>query len=226
MKELIDAAAATGAEFEIYSRSLDLKSVSVADSEVKDIDASMSRGVSIRLIKDGRYGFSFTSSLADPAGLVNNAMASLKGGVEAGFSFPKAGKYAEGLNTFSEKAAITGTGELVQESLRIRDALAGAGAQTDVLLTLCVTECRLLNSSGLDISWKGSSVEKQASLVAPGGSRYFACEVGLRLDEEGNVQAVVALRGVLRIIGHKAKGGAHPWLPGQLLPARMCNRHG
>lgn len=176
MKALVECAARTGAEFEIYSRSSETKSVHIENSELKSAEAGMSSGVSLRLVKNGMCGFSFTRNLRDPAGLVENALASLKAGVEARFSFPGT-KSCASLRTFSDKAARITADELLAESFRIRGILSGkTGAQVNTGAQVIVSECRLINSGGADISWKESCVEKYGSLVSGGGSTYSAAD--------------------------------------------------
>lgn len=181
MKKLIECAAGTGAEFEIYSRSQETTAISIENSELKGADSNMSSGVSLRLVKNGRCGFSFTRNLMDPAGLVENALASLKAGVAADFSFP-AMKSCAKLKTYSEKVARVTSEELLTESFRIRDLLSRrAKAQVNVSAQLLVSEFRLVNSAGIDISWQESRVEKYGSLVSGGGSTYSAGDCGFDL---------------------------------------------
>lgn len=181
MRELVEYAERSGAEFEIYSRSSETKTVTIENSELKDVESGMSSGVSLRLLKDGMSGFSFTRNLIDPAGLVANAMASLRAGVAAGFSFPGSQSQTK-LRTFSEKASRITSDELLAETFRIRDVLArGITAQVNVNAQLVVAESRLINSAGTDVVWKESSVEKYGSLVAGGGSRYSAADYGFDL---------------------------------------------
>jgi PmbA protein len=181
MKSLIDCAGRAGAEFEIYSRSSETKAVSIENSELKDVKSCLTSGVSLRLIKNGRSGLSFTRNLTDPEVLVENAMASLRAGVEAEFSFPCTKTQAK-LRTYSEKAGQITSDELLAECFRTRDLLARkAEAQVNASAQLFVSECRLTNSAGTDLTWKESSVEKYGSLVSAGGSAYAAGDTGFDL---------------------------------------------
>lgn len=182
MKELIERASATGAQFEIYSRSAETRSVSIENSEFKSAEVNFNAGVSLRLIKGGLIGTSFTTNLADPELLVANAMASLNAGVPAGISFPGQGAFPA-VRTYSEKAEKAGTEELLSESFRImRELAARSDAQINVAAGTVIFESRLVNSSGLDYSWKGSQVEKTASLITAGGSDCVAADIGFDLE--------------------------------------------
>lgn len=181
MRGLIECAERSGAEFEIYSRSSETKVVTIENSELKDVESGMISGVSLRLLKDGMIGFSFARNLTDPAGLVENAMASLKSGVTAGFSFPGSQPCPK-LRTSSEKAGLITSGDLLAEVFRIRDVLSrGDKAQVNASTQLVTAENRLINSAGIDVAWKESSVEKSGSLVAGGGSKYSTGDYGFDL---------------------------------------------
>ena len=181
MKELIDHAAGTGAQFEIYSRTLETKAVRIENSLLKDAEFNMSSGVSLRLIKNGKAGFAFTRNLADPKGLVQNALSSLKAGVEAKFSFPSTKNCAK-LRTCSEKAGLLTSQELLAEADRMRGVLAGRSkGQINAGVQLVLSERRLINSGGTDLAWKESSVETSASLISGGGDAYWAADTGFDL---------------------------------------------
>lgn len=181
MKNLIECAARTGAEFEIYSRSQETKAISIENSELKGAESSMSSGVSLRLVKNGMSGFSFTRNLIDPATLVENALASLQAGVEAKFSFVGPKNWAK-LRTYSEKSGRISSEELLAESFRIRDFLSRkTSAQINASAQLFISEYRLVNSAGTDFSWKESCVEKSGSLISGGGSRYSSTDCGFDL---------------------------------------------
>jgi len=181
MKTLMDCAARTGAEFEIYFRSSFSRSVIIENSELKGVESSMSSGVSLRLVKGGMSGVSFTKNLTDSVGLVENAMASLRAGVEAKFSFPCFKQHAE-LKTYSEKAGKTSSEDLLAESFRMRDLLSRMeGMQINSGAQLFISQCRLINSAGADFAWEESSVEKYGSIISPGGSTYSAADRGFEL---------------------------------------------
>ncbi|MDD2804267.1 MAG: metallopeptidase TldD-related protein [Elusimicrobiales bacterium] len=179
MQKLIDCAAATGAQFEIYSCSSEKKTVSIENSELKEAECSLASGVSLRLVKDGLYGFAYTKNLGDPAGLVNNALASLKAGVEAKFTFPKTGGMKQ-LRTYSENAeAITST-DLLQEASRMRDILAKrAKGQINTGMAAATGAFRIFNSSGTDLAWKESQVTAFGSVISAGGDNYTEADCGL-----------------------------------------------
>lgn len=182
MKRLADCAARTGAQFEIYACSQETRAVSIENSEVKGADASLLSGVSLRLLKDGLAGFSFTSGLNSPEGLVENALKSLKSGVRAAYSFPGPENAGE-LKTFSARAVGVTAEDMLAESSRISGILAKRSrGQVNSWAQVSTSDYRIINSSGLDVSWKESLVETGGSLVCGSGSRYQAASIGFDLE--------------------------------------------
>lgn len=195
MQKLIECAAAAGAEFEIYSCSSEKKNVTIENSELREAECSLTSGVSLRLVKDGLYGFAYTKNLSDPAGLVSNALASMAAGVEAKFSFPKTAGLKP-LRTYSEKAEAITSADLLQEASRMRDILAKRTKGQINTGALAVTaSCRIFNSSGSDLAWKESSVTALGSVVSDGGDTYAEMDCGLDRASipEARLEAAAAL---------------------------------
>ena len=179
MKGLIDQAAETGAEFEIYSCTSASKEIKIENSELKDAESNMTSGVSLRLIKDGITGFAYTKNLNDPRELVQNALASLKAGVEAKFSFPETRELRE-LKTYSEKAELISAEDLLAECVRARDLLAKrTKGQVNTGAIISSASYRLLNSGGTGLAWKESSMLAYGSLVSGGGDVYSGMTAGI-----------------------------------------------
>ncbi len=62
---------------------------------LKEVDSSESVAAAVRIIKDGRVGFSSTSDLSDVDGVVEAALETAPFGAEAAFEFPGAGDYPD-----------------------------------------------------------------------------------------------------------------------------------
>jgi len=88
MERLLDLAAAVSDQAEIYHLDKDETSVTIQNSELDEIETTIQTGFSLRLIKDGKLGSSYTKNLVDRDGLVANALRSLGGGVYGEFEFP------------------------------------------------------------------------------------------------------------------------------------------
>ncbi|MBI5744464.1 MAG: TldD/PmbA family protein [Elusimicrobia bacterium] len=179
MERLIDCAARTGAEFEIYSCSSETREVKIKNSLLKDAEANMTSGVSLRLIKDGLAGFAYTKNLNDPRDLVGNALASLKAGVEAKFSFPE-NRQPGGLKTYSGKAEAITAESLLEECARMGDLLAKrTKGQINTGASVSITRSRLINSKGTDLTWEDSVMTAYGSLLSGGGDDYRAAAAGV-----------------------------------------------
>ena len=195
MKKLIEYAAKTGAEFEIYSCSRQSKGVEMENSELKGITSDMNSGVSLRLIKSGISGFAYTKNLNDPQELVQNALTSLKAGVEAKFSFPRTGKYKK-LRTYSAKIKRITPAILLEECNKMRDFLAKkTKGQINASAVADITSYRLLNSTGMDVTWNDSTMAAYSSLIFEGGGRFmeFASGVDSSSLPESKMEAMVEL---------------------------------
>jgi len=64
-------------------------------NRLKSVQTRETRGVALRVIKDGRIGFASTTRLDDPQDLVDSALEVAPFGAEAKFEFPAAHQYAE-----------------------------------------------------------------------------------------------------------------------------------
>ena len=88
MEELLEMASRVCDQVEIYSLEEIADGVSFENAKLKEIDSSNQCGLSLRMIKDGKLGFAYTKNLTNREELLQNAMDSLKGGVEGLFDFP------------------------------------------------------------------------------------------------------------------------------------------
>ncbi|MFA6433945.1 MAG: metallopeptidase TldD-related protein [Elusimicrobiales bacterium] len=195
MKNLVEYAAETGAEFEIYSCSEEFKGVKIENSELRELTSDMHSGVSLRLIKGGISGFAYTKNLNDPRELVQNALTSLKGGVEAGFSFPEPGKLKK-LRACSEKAERITAAMLLEECGKMRDFLAKrTKGQINASASAGASSYHLVNSKGTDLAWDESSMTACSGLVSEGGDELYGFATGVDFTSlaESKMAAVAEL---------------------------------
>jgi len=137
---------------ELYElRSLELP-VRFAFGELESVQSIETAGRALRLIKDGRLGFSTTTDLADDRTLLRNALESAQFGDPAPFQFPaKQSSQAvvcwdHRVEQLDESALIALGEEIIEEIKAYDDQL-----QTDVVIHRGIEEIHLLNSAGLDI---------------------------------------------------------------------------
>jgi PmbA protein len=137
---------------ELYEvRSLNLP-VRFAFGELESVQSVETAGRALRLIKDGRLGFSTTTDLTDDTTLLHNALDSAQFGDPAPFRFP-AKQPAEPVACFDreieqlDENALIALGEEVVDEIKAYDA----GLQVDVSVYREIEEIHLLNTSGLEI---------------------------------------------------------------------------
>jgi PmbA protein len=156
---LLDRAAAQAGAAELYEvRSLELP-VRFRAGALESLRSVETAGRALRVIQDGRLGFSTTSDLADGTAVVENALASATYGDPAGFQFPAPGPmpavrcFDPAIEALDEEQLIT-LGEEVIERLRSYDA----DLQVDVSIDKRVEEVRLVNTSGLALEDRRTSL--------------------------------------------------------------------
>ncbi len=133
-------------------------SVSYENNKLKYIHSSSTRGIGLRVIKDGRVGFSSTMDLRDPRGFVERAIRSARFGQEVKFEFPPQSNFAD-IKVFDKSVvdyptenSISAGKEAIDKSLSVcPDYLCGV----DIGNT--VWKRRLLNTNGLDVTKESTS---------------------------------------------------------------------
>ncbi|MFQ5862268.1 MAG: TldD/PmbA family protein [Candidatus Brocadiales bacterium] len=136
----------------IYEES-ESKSVSFENNKLKYIHSTSVRGIGLRVVKEGRIGFSSTTDLRDPEKFVEMALQSAKFGQEVKFEFPSQDSYSEvkifdkQVADYATESAISAGKEAIEKSLAVcPDYLCS------VDIGHAVGMRRLLNSKGLDVS--------------------------------------------------------------------------
>jgi len=168
MEKLLAIAKRVADQAEIYSATSNTDGVSFENSKLKDIDSKMQHGVALRIIKDGKLGFAYTKNLIDREELVQNAFASLKGGVEAQYEFPLT-KQLPSLQSFDASIKQLNNTQMVEECARICDTL-GAKTKGEILVGFGreMTQVRIMNSAGTDASAEFSEYSGYAGILYPG----------------------------------------------------------
>lgn len=168
MEKLLAIAKRVADQAEIYSATSNTDGVSFENAKLKDIDSKMQHGVALRIIKDGKLGFAYTKNLIDREQLVQNAFASLKGGVEAQYEFPLT-KRLPSLQSFDASIKKLTNTQMVEECTRICDTL-GAKTKGEIQVGFGreMTQVRIMNSAGTDASAEFSEYSGYAGILYPG----------------------------------------------------------
>jgi PmbA protein len=129
------------------------KSVNFENNKLKYAHSKSIRGVGLRIIKDGRIGFSSTTDLRTPQELVEKALHSAQFGQGARFSFPSNGNFPE-IKIFDEKVVDFPMEKGISWGREIIDMALAAYSDclTSIEIGKTLWRRRLLNSQGLDVS--------------------------------------------------------------------------
>ena len=168
MERLFEKAKQVGGQAEIYSLEQQSDQIHFENGRLKDIESKIQSGISLRIIKNGCLGFAYTKNLLDPEDLLQQALDSLKGKVEASFDFPQNASFAS-LPAYDPLLEGLPNSALAEEGERVCEYLASrVQAQVNVSIHREVYQNRLLNSRGFDQSLKSSSYFLNASVLFPG----------------------------------------------------------
>lgn len=209
MEKLLEMAKKVCDSAEVYSVVYRSNSVSFQDARLHDIDSAYQSGVSLRIIKGGKLGFVFTKNLLDRRELLQNALDSLAGGVEADYTFPPTRELPE-LDTYDGTLEALSSKEMVEECTRVCDFLKSR-TEGEILASSAswIGEVRILNSEGADLSMKSSSYSIYGAVVYPGGAsgvlREFREKRFERMPDDSLGQIVELYNASSRVV--EPKGG-------------------
>lgn len=132
--------------FQVTSRSTP---ISFEANRLKSVDARDSNGIALRIIKDGRIGFSSTTNMSDTDGLVTRAVEMLPFGAKTSMEFPPASQYVD-IPTFDQATSDLKPEDIVEIGTQILDKLHTGWP--DIMwsagLSKTISTIRLLNSRG------------------------------------------------------------------------------
>lgn len=167
MKEILKITSAVSDQAEVYYNSQESDSVSFENAQLKDIDSKIQSGLSLRLIKDNKLGFAYTKNLLSPEDLVNNALSSLKGGVEAEFNFPLTSEVAR-VNTYDSSLDELSNTVMVKECQRLVDLLTlSTKGQVNVDAGKVLEKLSIANHRGTNLSTHSSFYYSYISVFYP-----------------------------------------------------------
>jgi PmbA protein len=180
MEKLLEMAGRAADQAEVFSTEQSSISVSFHDAKLYDIKTNFLSGVSLRIIKDGKLGFAYTRNLKDRQGLLENALDSLRGRVEANYDLPDT-SVVQSLATYDPAASKLSSADLLDESQRICEILkAKAAGEIMAGAYVSVDSMRILNSRGADLSQRNSLAGSYSSIIFPGSGSGMSREVRSR----------------------------------------------
>jgi len=167
MEQLFEMVKKVSDKAEIYSMDTRADNVSFENAHLKDIESRIQSGVSLRIMKNDILGFAYTRNLINRRELIQNALDSLKGGVDGVFDFPYT-KDLPALNTYDTSIENLSNPAMVEECRRVCELLSQkTEGQLNVSSHRSVSGIRIMNSSGTDLSLKSSAYILNTQILYP-----------------------------------------------------------
>lgn len=140
---------------ELYYVESEVTPIEFKFDKLHSIDQKYVKGVGLRVIKDGKIGFSSTTDLSKTDELIENALLSAKFGQEAKFEFPK-GKEGVSVNIVSKEIKhfpVENGVDTGKEAIELVKA-GNSEIQCDVRISKGISRVRILNSNGLNTTYE------------------------------------------------------------------------
>ncbi len=155
-------------EAEVFVVSVEETPVQFEANRLKHIQSKQSTSVALRIVRQGKLGYSLASGLDDSQGLISNAVETARFGVTAKFAFPSSVSYprVEVFDPAVESVSI-------EEMIKLGEELIAMvrGHTPDIVceagVTRAVISVRIINSRGGEASYKKSifSLGIEGSLI-------------------------------------------------------------
>ena len=151
---------------EVFSVETSSMDVSFESGKLKNAENINVSGIALRVIKDGRIGFSSSTDPGRYDEMIEHACASSKFGKKVEFEFPSESP-VEDINTFDPAIESFSPEEAVKEGYRAVNALLDTVPKglTDVHISASTGSIGIANTSGLDVSYRVSDLEHSITSV-------------------------------------------------------------
>lgn len=177
MEKLLTLATQAADQAEVYYEDSSSDSIRFNDAKADKAESSLSSGIALRVIKDGKLGKAHTRNLLDAQALVDQALLAAKNGMQVGFDFPLT-KEVVALDTYAPGIESIAKDELIAEGKKTIDYIkARTKGQVNLGFGYDSGANRVMNSAGTDLAHKHSSFFAYVQMVFPGtGSGLFEFE--------------------------------------------------
>ena len=172
--ELLDIASKEVESAEVFQKSGISLPVSFNAGELESVKHVETTGVALRVIDEGRLGFSTTTNPDGYSDLVDKAAETAKFGESAGFEFPEASEVNK-VATFDRKVADLRAKELIDYGEEIIARLEEFDPDLDVSvdITKSVGATSVANSNGLDVEEEKTSLSLSLEVKKVGKDDIF-----------------------------------------------------
>jgi len=155
---------------ELYALDEIQNTIEFEDTKLKDIQSTMQSGITVRIIKDGKLGFAYTKNLRSNEELVQNALDTIKGGVDAEFDFPYTRSVPE-LDTYDPGIDQMTNTTMVDECKRIYAFMESKmKGQVNIDAGTTITKIRIINSTGTELFTQRSHYYITIMILYPGSA--------------------------------------------------------
>ena len=159
MERLLDLALQQASSAEVFEASSESAVVHFEANKLKQLENRQSTTVALRIVRDGRIGFAAASGAHEPDKLVDMAVETSSYGAEALFDFPGS-SVLMGPKTYDSRIVELETDALIEMGTDVIERVTSAYAdvQCEGLVSISAGMVRILNSSGLDVSSRKTSI--------------------------------------------------------------------
>lgn len=193
-EELLDLARKTADEAEVYALTSEETPVNFEANRLKGILSRQSRGVALRIIKDGRIGFASAAGPERPQDLLEIALETAQFGAEARFHMPGRGVYPQ-VDIFDPALEHVTTESMIQAGQSAIDRIAAhtSGILCEAVLLKRTTALRILNSAGVDVALRKTTfTSRLEGTVVRGTEMLFVGDARASCKPELDLSPIVA----------------------------------
>ncbi len=158
MERILEQAKKHAEAAEVFMVSTEQMPVKFENNRLKHILSKQSQTVALRIIKNGRIGYSVTSDVDDITMLVNSAVETAEFGTEAKFEFPAATDYPQ-VDVYDPAVEAVSMEQMTKLGEEMIDTVRAHTPEITCEggLTKSITTIKILNSSGGSAAYRKSS---------------------------------------------------------------------
>ena len=156
MKKILEKALCEAEEAEVYREEFQNTTVSFQSNRLKSLDNSFGEGIGLRVIKNGKIGFSSITNKEDADFLVKSAISSSSIGENAFFKFPPSPSKIPRVKCFDPDILSLPVEKMIDEGERTIKAILKEfpHLQCEAEIDKTIVKISILNSAGLSFSYK------------------------------------------------------------------------
>ncbi len=179
MEKLLKLASQHADQAEVWYLEETEDNLGFTDAKLDTANTSLSSGIALRVIKDGRVGLAHTRNLLDHKSLLDQALLSAGNGMPVDFQFPHTSSLPP-LDNFSPAIEQIGKDALVEEGNRVLGYIKKrCQGQVDLRFNYAIERSGIMNSAGTALGQKSSAFMMMVHLVFPGtGSGLLGMKLG------------------------------------------------